>query len=403
MRIGTLLRLNPHPVCTAWVQGQLLETSLEKLPHNKGALVVLLPSTDILLSAVQIPSRRRQQVIQALPYSLEEQLIEAPEQLHFALGDYHDQHYQVAVCRRSFLEQNLERLAAAGLNPDYILPDVLALPWQADSWSLLHIGGLNLVRLDAAQGFAIENNLLGFYLKQALAESKKPQVLHVYNTDLEKLGDALAAIKAADIPIQTHSHPQAALGWFTQQLQTDPKTLQQANLRQQQYQKHNPLAQLSKPWRISFVLLLIWGLLQIGLDYQAVQTQLQQQKMLEQGIYALYKQSFPKAKNIIYPKEQMQQQLELLQQGTGQSPDFLSLLHRLSLGLKQLKNPDIRYLDYRKQHLDIQIKLNNFSELDNIKQVLRRQNLQVDIRQANSENGQVDSIFRLQIPNQTIK
>ena len=83
MRIGALLRLNSHPVCTAWVQGQLLETSLEKLPDYKGALVVLLPSTDILLSTAKIPSRRRQQVLQALPYSLEEQLIEAPEQLKY--------------------------------------------------------------------------------------------------------------------------------------------------------------------------------------------------------------------------------------------------------------------------------------------------------------------------------
>ncbi len=401
MRIGAVLRLNAQPMCTAWVQGKLIETSLEKMPDYKGALVVLLPSTNILLSEATVPSRRRQQVIQALPYSLEEQVIEAPEKLHFALGEGKQNHYQVAVCQRDYLSQNLERLQQAGLDPDYILPDVLALPWQAESWSLLHIGGINLVRISNSQGFAIENNLLKFYLSQALSAQPAPTVINVYNTDINKLEDALTPIIAADIAIEQHSHPQAALGWFSQQLQQDPKTLQHSNLRQQSYQKYNPLAQFSKPWRVSFSLLLLWGILQLGLDYQALQAQLQQQQQLKQATIQLYKDTFPAAKNIIYPKEQMQQKLNALQSAGGEKQDFLALLHRFATGIKTIKQADMRYLDYRQQHLDIQLQLKNLSDLEQVKRVLRRQNLQVEIRQANSENGRVDSILRLSIPSTT--
>lgn len=51
-------------------------------------VIVLIPSVDVLLTTVLLPKISHSRLIQAIPYALEETLLEDVEQLHFAVGDY---------------------------------------------------------------------------------------------------------------------------------------------------------------------------------------------------------------------------------------------------------------------------------------------------------------------------
>ena len=65
-----------------------------------------------------------------------EQLAAEIDALHFALGPYQeDDTYPVAVVDRARIERWLGQLEEVGLQPDHLVPDLLALP-REDDWVL---------------------------------------------------------------------------------------------------------------------------------------------------------------------------------------------------------------------------------------------------------------------------
>ncbi|MES9978186.1 MAG: type II secretion system protein GspL, partial [Candidatus Thiodiazotropha sp. 6PLUC5] len=64
-------------------EGSLAQAS--QLAKGRRTLV-LIPAVDILITSVNIPTRNRQRLLQAIPFSLENELTEDIDQLHFAAG-----------------------------------------------------------------------------------------------------------------------------------------------------------------------------------------------------------------------------------------------------------------------------------------------------------------------------
>lgn len=81
------------------------------------------------LHRVPLPSRKRSTWARAVPYALEDQVVEDIETLHFALGSApEDDHLPVAVINRDTLRGWLDACTAAGLVPAAIIPEPLLLP-----------------------------------------------------------------------------------------------------------------------------------------------------------------------------------------------------------------------------------------------------------------------------------
>ncbi|MDX1607474.1 MAG: type II secretion system protein GspL, partial [Candidatus Competibacterales bacterium] len=136
-------------------------------------LVLAVPGERVTLTAVQAPRRNRGAWRKALPYALEDQLVEDVEQLHFALGaEAADGHTPVAVLRRAELTRWLERLRAQGLEPRAAIPDCLLLPLPEGHWSLLADGDHIRVRTGAAAGFVADPDSLGPLLELARREGE---------------------------------------------------------------------------------------------------------------------------------------------------------------------------------------------------------------------------------------
>ncbi len=92
-----------------------------------GEVVVLVPSEDVLLTQTRLTARNRAQLLQALPYAVEDQLLSPVEDLHFAASQDGAESIGVAVVAKNRLRGWLQRLAEAGLQPDSVLPESLAL------------------------------------------------------------------------------------------------------------------------------------------------------------------------------------------------------------------------------------------------------------------------------------
>src|SRR2546427_10276940 len=109
-------------------------------------ITVWTPAAETLFLRARLPTRSAAKIVQALPFALEEQLIDPPERLHFAFAHEADGALAVAVTRRERMESWLAALAAAGLAPTQLAPVTLSVPLAERAWTLAFVDGEIVLR-----------------------------------------------------------------------------------------------------------------------------------------------------------------------------------------------------------------------------------------------------------------
>ena len=90
--------------------------------------LVLVPAGEIALALAEVPAKSGQRLQQLVPYALEEQLAGDVESLHFAIGRLVGSRVPTAAIEHERLRNWLAALATAGIHPQALYPDALALP-----------------------------------------------------------------------------------------------------------------------------------------------------------------------------------------------------------------------------------------------------------------------------------
>ena len=133
--------------------GRMLSSSQRGVPPASvrapaSEVVVLVPSEDVLLVEARVNSRNASQLLQAVPFAVEDQLLGAVEDQHFAIQSKSDGKIGVAVVARARMRGWIEMLAIEGIRPDVVIPESLALPLSPESATALVDAGRVIVRLD---------------------------------------------------------------------------------------------------------------------------------------------------------------------------------------------------------------------------------------------------------------
>jgi len=405
MRISRLICLHPDNEQISWAtfntKGQLVKSAvqvpLDSVTPQNNIPFILIPGTDVLLTQTDIPSKQQQRIIQAVPYALEEQLAEDVEDLHFALGKREplSGNITVAVIARAKMDAYLQQLKAVGITTMVFIPDILAIPKPSDGWGILYLDDIVLIRTGLYAGFAIEPHCLGEALHSALLEHENnpPQQITVFSgaepittlTDLHALG----------IPITEETHPKGILAWFAQGLiETKP-----LNLLQGDYRPQDKMVKLLRPWRLTAILLLLWGGLLMAEQWIEYYRLSQQRQLLNAQIEKIYRGAFPKARKIVNPRVQMEQKLTALRAQQGSSAPnekFLSTLTKISTHLARTPAFNLKRLDYRQGKFDIQLTVANLQALEHLKHRLTNLGFTVEIQSATSRNTKVESRLRIE-------
>jgi general secretion pathway protein L len=380
--------------------GDIIESttnvSLDTIPRQHRTLLVLIPSTEIVLTQANIPSKQWQRIVQAVPYSLEEQLAEDVENLHFALGKgiSASGNIPVVVIARRLIDDYLQQLRKEGFTPTLLMPDILAVPKPSDGWGILLLDKVALVRTDLYAGFAIEMSCLGIALHKALIEheASPPTKIIIFN-NTEPV-TAITELHALGIPIIEKKHEKSVLALLTQGL-NENKLL---NLLQGDYRPQDKMVALWQPWRLTAALLVLWGglfMAKQGVDYQHLK---QQRQTLNVQIEKIYRETFPEARKIVNPRVQMDQKLRALraQQGNiSQKDNFLSLLTKISTLLTRTPGFNLNRIDFRQGRFDVQLTIASLQALEYLKKRLNRLDLTVEIQSATSRNNKVESRLRI--------
>lgn len=93
-------------------------------------IVVLVPSEDVLLTGATLSARSQAQLLRALPFAVEDQLLAPVEDLHVVpvpVPGLEGDRRAVLVVARTRLREWLDRLGADGIRPDVLIPETLAL------------------------------------------------------------------------------------------------------------------------------------------------------------------------------------------------------------------------------------------------------------------------------------
>ena len=346
-------------------------------------LLLIAPGEAITLHQVPLPSRKRSTWARAVPYALEDQVVEDIETLHFALASAPDGDFlPVAVVSRDTLRGWLDACAQASLVPAAILPEPLLLPWQEGDWSLLLDGQRAVVRTGRWDGFATEQGLLELLLNQALVDAgdARPQRLRVWGHP----PPALAEIGLDPLIEDSAPEPLSVLASAYQ-------PLAMINLLQGGYSPRAHWGRWLRPWRAAAALAGLWLLVQGVSQMHEYWSLRREQVALRAAMEQVYKEAVPGATRIVNPKVQLETRLRELRPTSASSGAFLELLYRGGQPLVSFTDVTLRGLSYRDGQLDLDLQGGNPEVLDQLQQKLNQQpGLQVEMRTTQRE-GQVES------------
>ena len=341
-------------------------------------IVVWTPAAETLLLRARLPTRSAAKIAQALPFALEEQLIEAPEKLHFAFTREADGALAVAVTRRDRMEGWLAALAAAGLAPTLLAPVTLSLPLDDRAWTLAFSDGEMILRCGLHAGFG------------GPRESHPPGWLHTALAEARAESNAPERILLVDAPGEIDVEAwRAALGLPLEARPPSGQAIEGAplNLLQQRYtQRGRGAAALQRAYLPAAVLLAAGLALTLVLDGAEWGRAAYRVHAAEEEMRTLLVKSFPDTRVIVDPGEQMRRGLEDLgaKSGAASPGDMLYLLARASPAFEREARLRVQALEYSDKTLSVRLAATQ-SDADSLARALRERSLDVTVDRAGGE------------------
>ncbi len=342
----------------------------------KGKRVILLvPGRDLLITEVKLPEGSQRTLAHALPYALEERLIEDVDDLHFvAAPRQSDGYLPVAVIQRQTLTDLVNTFLSAGIHLDRLLPQPLALLSNEDTWSLLFEGDQVLVRTGKFSGFECPTAMLRILLNSVKSEQRAEdtaeqsveslQLLHVYG----EVPDSALVNELEEDGFSLRHHSVSGLSALTQ---IENK---QASLNLLQGFKTNDGLSGGKAnwWPAVILSLLAFVIYMAASGYQYWMLQ-QQEEVKKAQLTSLFKSSFPEVKRIVDPMQQAKQRLEQRRREHGQGEDgLLSLLYRVGQALQGDRTLAFQTIEFREGVLQLRMQGKSVESIERFKQRIEK-------------------------------
>lgn len=356
-------------------------------------IIVIVPAEDVLLTSVQLPKMNRSRLLQALPYALEEQLIDELESLHFAMGEYQAHgEIPVAVVSRKKMAEWLELLKSWKIQADCLVSAVLVLPVRQDEWQVLITDEMAWVRADAFHGFSCDKNNLATLLQHEIKNSEqKPLLIHVRNYTKESFSSALNALAQ----IEENFYPSEQR---VADLARNAIPSQTINLLQRPYAtKKYKSPYLKKIWQISAYLAAAWiFLLFFGplISFFILETRASH---IDAEIKQIYKKRFPTSASMVLPKLRMEEKLRNLSGQIGDS-QLLRLLAYVGKGMAKTTGIQLQRFDFQNNQLTLAVMASSSDDITNFTDFLTQQGLTVKQQDATLVDSKIKATMILLSP-----
>jgi len=352
-----------------------------------GEIVVLVSAEDVLLANAQLAARSRAQLLQALPYAIEDQLLAPAEELHFAAARSVDGHVGVAVVARATLRGWLDRLADAGIRPDVLLPESLALPATPEQSGMLVEHARAIVRLAPWSAFACSLAELPDWLARVHGAASAPLSVHDFRA---------APALALPVPIaHYHERRRDPLAWLAGGLAQPP-----LNLLEGEFAPRHRRARDVHWWRVAAALAAACIVLAFaGLGVDVLRLSRASTRMDTQA-RDMVRHAFPDVDAAqlarLSPQQLVRGRLERLQ-GGADSGGLLHVLGDIGPVLAGVTRIQTRGMEYRNGILELALRAPDVAALDGVREQLAMvPGVKAEVTAANSGADGVDGRIRIE-------
>ena len=360
-------------------------SDLSEKTHSR-EVVVFVPSCDVALKKLKVPNPSSKQVKKSVPYMLEDELAQEVDELFFA---YHkapqdsdgDNCFVAAVAKKQ-IEEWLSWLNDAEIKTKTFIPDVLAMPIEEGSSSVIQLGNDLLVRHGSWQGalvdqaawsivcqqWAMQNDEISF---SAYSQLPEQEVVSAIQPMPEELPLALLALN---------------------------KDSSKFNLLQGEYTVSSNRSPALKKWAMVAGLAIFALLLNVGMKSIELIQLSNQQTEIESEIIETYKEAFPQTKKVRINtvKSILRQKLNALG-ANAEGEVFLSMLDKIRpafINVKELKPESLKF-DGKRKEIRIQATAKDYQTFDRFKVELEKQQFTVSLGSQNNQGDVVSGSFSI--------
>lgn len=368
--------------------------------HHKGDLsaltqavidkevIVVVPARDVLLISTQLPKMNRSRLLQALPFALEEQLIDDVEDLHFAAGvEQADGQLPVAIVAKEKMQQWLTWLQQYQIKPTSMIGAVFALPIEPGSWSIALLSDGAIVRENAHRGYGCDVNNLSNLLAASLETTNlKPEYINLNNYTVEAMGFPL--------PISVHEVFAKDECLFLEYIANNEEVAA-INLLQGPYITKNPKRNEQKVGRRTVYALLALLLVVIFLQPIVSIFLLQNQvHAINDKIAVIYKRHFPNSTSIVAPKQRLQDKWQQMS-ASGSDSTVLMQIGFLTKAVQKVPAIKIKRFDYQANTATVELIAANNEDFTSFTDYLTQQGLTVKQQNANLTEGRINASIQI--------
>jgi len=376
-----------------------LSVLTEKAEHRQ--VKVLVPGCDVLLKSLNVPAKSSNAKRLAVPYMLEDIFAEEVDKLFFSYADLpndvDDNNCFTAIVAHQQMQQWLSWLEDAKLHTNYILPDVLAMPFTPDGWSAITLGDTTqeqvIIRQGLWQGVTLDANV--WQLQWPNISTEQAEV-----ADDSELSSSIN-IQAYSVLAQSN---QLTIKSMPEELplalmaKNYHSKLNRFNLLQGQYKVKEDRSYAGQQWIWVAGIALFALLLNLGHKSVKLWQVNAEQDKVQQSIIASYKKTFPKTKRVRVStiKSQLNRELALLG-GTGDKQGFLAMLAKVQPAFAKVPalKPDTLKFDGKRQELRIQATAKDYQAFEQFSIALAAINLTVKQGSQSNQGDQVTGSFSI--------
>ena len=337
-------------------------------------ICVLVPGSDVLLVEPEVPMKAGVKLQQVVPFALEEQLADDIDDLHFAIGKRAGEsgRTQVAVVRRSLMDEWLTMLKSNGLEPEAMYADSDLLPQNPGQAVALLEEDLVVVRPPRASSVTLPADALGEALE--IAQQATPElsatgirglVLYTGAAEWHQHSAQVEALRERFDGIQIKVLTGGPLALLAQQLPTATCI----NLLQGPYTPTTSRSFGWQAWRVAAILLVcLVGLHVVGKGAELTLLK-RSEKKLDTSIGETFHQVVPGQVRPLEPRKQFERMLNTLRSG-GDSNGLLPALQALVQARTAAPGTVLQALSFRDGALDLKITAPDAASLDHMSQSL---------------------------------
>jgi general secretion pathway protein L len=349
-------------------------------------VVVLVPAEDVLLTEVRLGARNRAQLLQALPFAVEDQLLSPVEDLHFAASTGVGDQVGVAVVAKRRMREWLDRLDAVGIRPDVLVPESLALPIADGAATAIVEDARAVVRLAPWSAFACSLAELPGWLAQS--NGAAPITLDVHDFR------AAPPLLLAPVPAAYHERQRDPLAYLAEGLRQPP-----LNLLDGEFALRHRQARGARWWRIAAALaatVVVLAVANLGFDVLQLSRASARLDVLAQDTV---RRAFPDIDaaqlSRMSPEQVMHSRLDRLR-GGAEASGLLRVLAQIAPVLGSTTRIQTRGVEYRNGTLELALRAPDVTALDLVReQFAKVPGLKVEVTAANPGAEGVDGRIRI--------